>query len=92
MNTEEMANMVKQEFYPNLDRLSEEFDFILNKHPEIRQSKIVCSALDNYVKKLQEISFESFLSWCVGMREAERALEALNNAAKYTLFHIKVTV
>lgn len=92
MSTDKIANMIKREFYPNLDRLSEEFVFILNEHPEIRQTKIVSSALENYIKKLEEVSSESILSWCIGMREAERAHESLNNAAMYALGHIKVTV
>lgn len=92
MNAGEIAHMIKQEFFPNLDMLSDEIAFIFNEHPEIRQTKIVSSALENYIKKLEEVSSESILSWCVGMREAERAHESLNNAAKYALRHIKVTV
>ncbi|HAF2407436.1 TPA: hypothetical protein G9E90_002737 [Salmonella enterica] len=85
MNKDKLAKEAENAFYPNLDKLSDEFHSIQNEHPEIYQSEIVNSALDNYGKKLKEVSFESFLSVLIGMQEVERAHEALNNAAKYVL-------
>lgn len=92
MNTDELAKETKNAFHPNLDKLSDEFHYIQNEHPEIYQTEIVSSALDNYGKKLKEVSFESFMSACIGMREVERAHEALNNAAKYVLSQMGVAV
>ncbi|HIB1507772.1 TPA: hypothetical protein ACWV5T_002390 [Salmonella enterica subsp. enterica serovar Muenchen] len=85
MNKDELAKEAENAFYQNLDKLSDEFHSIQNEHPEIYQSEIVSSALDNYGKKLKEVSFENFLSALIGMREVKRAHEALNNAAKYVL-------
>lgn len=92
MNANELTKETERAFYPNLDKLSDEFHSIQNEHPEIYQSEIVSSALDNYGKKLKEVSFESFLSVLIGMREVERAHEALNNAAKYVLSQMGVAV
>ncbi|HGA5699018.1 TPA: hypothetical protein ACIS09_001673 [Salmonella enterica subsp. enterica serovar Birkenhead] len=87
MNTDTLFDEAKKSFFPDLDKLSEEFYLLQEEHPEIYQSEIVNAALDNYGGKLKAVSFESIAAALIGMREVEFAHKALNNAAKYVITH-----
>ncbi|HCL5313126.1 TPA: hypothetical protein N2G38_005547 [Salmonella enterica] len=88
MNLDELANMIEQEFYPNLDKLHNEFVLMLKEHPELRKNQAVKLTYKHYRKTLDEVNCKSHRLFCSGMREAEHAHEALNKVAKYVLSQI----
>lgn len=85
MNTNEFAEEIRQAFYPNLDKLSDEFALMIKEHPELRKNQAVKLTLKHYRKTLNEVNCKSHALFCSGMREAEHAHEALNKVAKYVL-------
>lgn|GEM_PF-6012815 len=73
------------EVYADLDELHNQLEKIQAAHPEIWESKLVCSCLDCFMSKLNSAKFDSVKNAVTGIKEATEALRALKNAALLAL-------